>query len=801
LFKEQLWLSLTSRFPRFPTNSFVGVNTGVNSVCKSCSQNSRECTYPVAGSIPTPKRSDAAAGIKQEDGESKKRIRTKVEDNGRRNSAKSAEGPLDSPVLTKKVWDELYAIFKLHFSTEMPFLHPPSFRVRFRQVAYPRDPSLPAVEVPEGKLLLLGVLALTARYHHELVTLHGDPLAASEYYAEALQTSFSGPISKMFTFQSLEVVQAALMLSLYEWGQTRGLTAWMYVGNAIRLAQSMGLPYEDDDGPLPYSSPPRHDSNNNGTASELITDKEVRRRTWWSCFVMDRMLAAGKCRPTMIDVEKLRVQLPCSDDQFLFPKTATRTDVLKANFKRADNEPVNKEGVLGWYIRLVEIFGRLSVWSYSGGRRIETEPPWSQSTKFFQIRQDLETFRQALPPSLSFTAENLSAHTEKNPTAYASMHTLYSLCLILLHREYFPFIPLACKGPNGPLDEPTFPPSKFPPPKDFWKDSAETVFKAAKDIIEIVTTLRDENALPESAQIGFAVFQAGFVCIYSSHFGNMDTARYVHPSSKHLNKSWTDTAAELVKSMVPRLKMMKKYQVTLQKTDEFFEKASAEYHDHIAGAEKPASFSGGGADQYKSRERELKEYGGLSDPADRRSRASTDDATVSTNGDAIAGVETPRSTGWKTVNMSDADERLKYEVPLGYSALPSGYNQHYPTGLVPINNGLPSPILNPSYSNGATPHYSHTQAHQHATSYPSSITHHAPQPGMAPPPQQSDLWSLEERNQWLRYHNKLDWSSQFDNFGQDASMANAWPCLQPNSYAQAIQNVNGWDPDRVPSPS
>ncbi|EPE28343.1 Zn2/Cys6 DNA-binding protein [Glarea lozoyensis ATCC 20868] len=779
------------------------VNTGVNSVCKSCAQNNRECTYPVAGSMPTPKRNEASAGIKiekGEEGESKKRIRKQAEDSVRRNSTRIVDGPLDSPVLNKKVWDELYAIFKLHFSTEMPFLHPPSFRIRFKQVAYPRDPSIPSSEIQEGKLLLLGVLALTARYHPELEALHGGPLNASEYYAEALQAALAGPISKIFTVQSLEVIQAALMLSLYEWGQTRGLTAWMYVGNAIRLAQSMGLPYEDDTGPQ-SNSYPKNDTHKNGTESEMITDKEVRRRTWWSCFVMDRMLAAGKCRPTMIDVDKLRIQLPCSDDRFLFKK-ATRTDVLKANFKREGTEPINNEGVLGWYIRLVEIFGRFSVWSYSGGRRTETQPPWHPSTTFYQIRTDLEEFHHALPPSLTFTPENLSAHIEgPGATAYASLHTLYLLCLIMLHREYFPFIPLACKGPNGPLDEPTFSPSRFPPPPNFWKDSAETVFKAARDIIEIVTTLRDDDALPQSAQIGFAIFQAAFVCLYSSYFEQMDTGRYVHPGTKHRNKRWTDTAAELVRDMVPRLSMMKRYQETLQKTGEFFANASSQYHNHIAGGEKPASYSGGGADQYKSRERDLKEYGGLSDPADRRSRASTDDATASSNGDAMVGVETPRSMGWQTVNMPDADDRLKYEVSLGYGAQSNNYPvQAHQAHLV--NNGHPAPLLNSPYGNGATPHYSHTQPPHHATSYPTSVAHHTSQPGMAPPPQQSGIWPIEKQLDWTKHHHQINFSSAFDNFGQATMMVeDDWQGLQPTNYIQAIHNVNGWAPDRVPSPS
>jgi hypothetical protein len=36
------------------------------------------------------------------------------------------------------------------------------------------------------------------------------------------------------------------MLGLFEWGQDKGMRAWVYVGTAIRLAQSFGLTYEDD---------------------------------------------------------------------------------------------------------------------------------------------------------------------------------------------------------------------------------------------------------------------------------------------------------------------------------------------------------------------------------------------------------------------------------------------------------------------------------------------------------------------------------------------------------------------------
>lgn len=254
----------------------------------------------------------------------------------------------------------------------------------------------------------------------------------------------------------------------------------------------------------------------------------------------------------------MKVQLPGSDDQFLFVRDVTANFLDKP--ARAD-EFVNDDGVLGRYIRLVEIFGRFSEWSCAGGRRTETLPPWDSSTQFFKLRQELENFYNTLPSSLIFTKANLSAYIEKrNATTYASMHTLYSLCLIMLHREYIPFIPLLCTRPQGPLDAPVF-------PGGFWEESAEAIFKAARDIVDIVQTCQDNNALPELPQIGFAVWQAAFVCLYAAHFQHMDVGEYVHLRSSQSNddhgtKGYMGLTVKILGEIVPRLKMAKGYPKT-----------------------------------------------------------------------------------------------------------------------------------------------------------------------------------------------------------------------------------------------
>ncbi|KAG0653019.1 putative transcriptional regulatory [Hyphodiscus hymeniophilus] len=778
------------------------VNEGTNSTCKACAASGRDCQYPPSGSTATPKRSDAAGNSKQEEGESKKRAR-KIEDTGRRNSAR-AEDPLECPILTKKVWDEVYEIFKLHFSTEMPFLHPPTFRHRMRQASYPRDSSVAPTGLQDGRVLLLGVLTLTARFHPDLVAYHSqtakpnNPQNASEYYANALKTAF-GPTGAYLTGPSIDGIQALLMLGLYEWGQSRGLSAWVYVGIAMRLAQSMGLAYDDGDDHRAFKRSTLRGNGHN--VRENAIEKEVRRRTLWSCFIMDRMLSAGKYRPTMISTNQLEVQLPCSDDQFLFVR-----DVFTGFLDQpARSDPSsNDDGVLSWYIRLVEIFGRFSEWSYAGGRRTETLPPWDERTQFYKLRQELEKFQRELPANMTFTEANLSAHIEKrNATTYASMHTLYSLCLIMLHREYIPFIPLRCRKPQGPLDEPLFPEKDYPIPEGFWEVSAETLFKSARDVVDIVRTCQDNNALPESPQIGFAVWQAAFVCVSAVHFPHMDLGQHLvtmvsgQDRVDYQSKGYDSLAVKILGELVPRLRMAAGYVKLIGKMHTYFSDAKAEYHRRF----QEPSWSGGGLEQYKTLEKELKEFGSLQDSDktaasegsdtvnEARSRASTNDiGQGSVNGEAMQGIEaaaTPRP--WAAINSTSPAtemEERKYNPNQGFP-----YNPNYQQS--PAQNSNPPSLVSPGESTpGINSPYTSTQSYagtghqQHVPAYAPIGQQVLP---MAPPGAHAEMrhWSQEDNATWITRQEGINASALCDNMAQQD-----FPGGQFDGFPADLQNYN-----------
>ena len=439
------------------------VNTGIDTQCNACRNSGRDCRYSVEiskrGRIGdddadrTPKRTksrksdvsgvdDAALkGMKNEtlfDGEP---VQGREFKDGARGLVE--DGILDPTILTSQVWSELFELFETHCGTDLAFLHSPTFSKRLRespdlhltkagvneQQRKSHDPS----KLPGWEMLVLGILALTARFHPAVVRhLCGgrggekdrEPVHASEHYATVLRALLVGSRGNYIGQPNLAKIQALLMLGLYEWGICNGVKAWIHVGLAIRMAQAMGLQFEDDQEyqPLALSSATRIEalhleigesapSNEplDPTSHDAFVEEEMRRRTFWSCFIMDRCLSSGKFRPSMLMLDDVRLQLPCSQNAFLFGDrvctalidgncsgTGARTKLKAAAFRQwlqkrtaeaeagtfpgeSFGDDVNdfqiqcehgtSEGILSIHVRMVEIWGRIAKWTCAGGIR------------------------------------------------------------------------------------------------------------------------------------------------------------------------------------------------------------------------------------------------------------------------------------------------------------------------------------------------------------------------------------------------------------------------------------------------
>lgn len=396
--------------------------------------------------------------------------------------------------------------------------------------------------------------------------------------------------------------------------------------------------------------------------AEPFASREIKRRTMWSCFIIDRYLSSGRARPQM-SVETLHIQLPCSGVDFQFGANV-KTEFLHNVSESYDDDDISVEQFakfetssdLGVYIRLVEIWGRFSKWSCAGGRRCDLRsncvlngilakyhhrqekyvPPWDERTEFFKLRKQLDDFEASLPPRLTFTSTNLAAHVGQSTiTIYTAIHTLFSLCQIVLHREYIPFIPLHCDHPVGPLDEPTFPKDQFDVPDGFWEESAEHIFRAARDIIDIVRTNSQQTISIDSPLVGFAIWTAAFVGVYSINFPYMDTAGHMSSMEPIIGfgdcegpiKGSTSLAVKTLTQMSSKLRMAHGWSATIDRMQKYYSGIIEDYAANSTAGSKQENQSalsagepelslrkggrGGGLREYKLVEKELKEFGSI----------------------------------------------------------------------------------------------------------------------------------------------------------------------------------------------
>ena len=622
-------------------------NTNGTSPCDSCIKTGNECIFKVPDPVP-PKRAESPVAMKQErDGGSERKRLKKADGMSKIDSQRAsvvAEDVLSASFLTEDLWEQVLDLYKLHFAPELPFLHLPTMkeklgrRSKSSQDAHSENNS-------DSNLVLLGVLTLTARFHPDLVryTAHicnnqagsaktrplptrSDPAAASEYYADVLAVAL-GPVRTIMGTASVDRVAALLMLGLYEWSQTQpktgGMTAWMYVGTAIRMAQFLGLGFDDakEPGDANFRAVDQRPKGA-GCQSQLALQKEIRRRIMFSCFILDRMLACGKHRVSIIRGEDLDIQLPCSEDKFDLAMEVQTGRLTQMERPAAD------DSVLSRFVQLVNIWGEVSKYSSRGGRVKDKRPPWHRESDFYNLNKALQVFDSSLPGTFTFSRSNYFKHeNHQASSAFVLLHMLRFVSLIMLHREYVPFVPIRCREPEGPLDQPTFPREETP--AGFWRASAEQLFKAARGIVDLIQICQRKDKLPQSTIVLFAIWTASFVGLYGAHFPQMDTERHM------LNFDYEDTREDSLKDvfkhgataltfqtllkMATWQKMASTYVDILQDMNDYFEMIKQDYFrfsDKNGGPNGTRlrvreGGTGGGLEEYQPLDKKLKDFGSL----------------------------------------------------------------------------------------------------------------------------------------------------------------------------------------------
>lgn len=137
-------------------------------------------------------------------------------------------------------------------------------------------------------------------------------------------------------------IQAYLVLAIRELVTWTNFKSWMYAGTAIRMSQALHLGLEFNQ---------RHSPG----------QKEVRRRTFWACFVVDRLISYSCNHPFAIDQMSARVQLPCPENSFAFEEAYSGPSL--DNIMLHTNQ-LSQLGIVPFYITMLQLWGNMASLHY-----------------------------------------------------------------------------------------------------------------------------------------------------------------------------------------------------------------------------------------------------------------------------------------------------------------------------------------------------------------------------------------------------------------------------------------------------
>lgn len=272
----------------------------------------------------------------------------------------------------------------------------------------------------------------------------------------------------------------------------------MLCGMAMRMAYALQLHRELDYDPLVR----KDDADPKLSA----TDREIRRRAMWACFLMDRFSSSGTERPTCGAEDYIKIQLPTKEFNFQNeiqgPVETLANETMPTSTLDAEQKVKLKDsmGVASYMVRVIVLWGRVIMYLNLGGKEKDPHELWHPQSSFSSLQKQVEDLRASLPSDLQFTADNLANHAaEKLANQFLLLHISYHQIVLFLHRHAIPITPGAIMSDNMP--------------KDFQSTSAHVAVEAAGQISDLIHLASEHNLVAPFA--GYCAFTSSAVHIWS----------------------------------------------------------------------------------------------------------------------------------------------------------------------------------------------------------------------------------------------------------------------------------------------
>ncbi|EEA24966.1 hypothetical protein TMatcc_008068 [Talaromyces marneffei ATCC 18224] len=413
-----------------------------------------------------------------------------------------SHNPLDDCLLDSALVLQAGNVFNEKFP-EIPFLHMSSFR-KSLQSSIRKENEISGTPVAHGRAEFGRATALYAALIAVTLPIIEPDRKRDEYAALAKRLVSVDDAADIYQ------VQALVVLAIYEWGDGKPYRAWIYSGMAIRLVQLIGSIIDPQ------------------KTTEL--QRAIHNRTFWSCFVLDRLVFCGKPQPPALPLASIDTHWPSLDTDFAFGTSGIKLFPGKT-FEDSPRSIVEDiDGYFSLLVQGIDIWSDILKWVVSGGRRhpdvvASKETPWSARSSWRTNYQRLQLWRQKHGNRIRYPDVSVDGHVSLrrgNGEAFAYVNLIYHVSMLFLCREYIPFLPTSNSRPCGPVDPPLL---EELAPSGWWEDRANDLFSASSNITALLSELKREGAPLLTPFAGFCAFSAATMNIYVACFPQMNLGR------------------------------------------------------------------------------------------------------------------------------------------------------------------------------------------------------------------------------------------------------------------------------------
>lgn len=236
-------------------------------------------------------------------------------------------------------------------------------------------------------------------------------------------------------------------------------------------------------------------------------ERETRRRLFWACYLLDRFLACGSKRPSLISDKAILLRLPC-----WFPNPGSLPidgDFFQShtNLQYLQGGGRKSQGSSGMLIDICRILGTTNQYLAAGGVKGDSHFPWHSLSNLSKIRQNLDIWASGAEDVFS-SLESLFGRPDSTVLVLSKL--IYHLIHCLIYR---PFLPIDLAELDGSGQHQS------------WQIEATNLcFLHANAIAELVELGKRTASVEWPAFVGYCISTAGTVHIHGAHYSRIGNA-------------------------------------------------------------------------------------------------------------------------------------------------------------------------------------------------------------------------------------------------------------------------------------